>query len=257
MFTKDFTYEPESRTAYCRAEKLMGTRLEILLTDIEKRAAELIFETLIGEIASADALLNRFDPSSEVSRLNSALATCQNPAFSGQFGSPELEEWCRLAEYYRSKTEGIFDVRYGGGYDFGGLAKGAALAKAARTLRDRGVHNALLNFGGSSIAGLGHHPFGDAWAVDVPDPFSGRTLCTVRLRDSALSVSGNTPGYGGHITDTLNGERILARRVVVVTAPDAADAEVLSTALMAAPPVRRAALLAEFPGAEAQFFDNL
>jgi thiamine biosynthesis lipoprotein ApbE len=45
--------------------------------------------------------------------------------------------------------------------------------------------------------------------------------------------------------------------VVVVTALNPADAEVLSTALMAAQCGRREKLLAEFPGAEAQFFDNL
>ncbi len=105
--------------------------------------------------------------------------------------------------------------------------------------------------------GLGHHPYGDSWTVDVPDPFSGRTLCTVRLCDSALSVSGNTPGYGGQIVDTQSGERVLSPRVVVVTALNPADAEVLSTALMAAQCGRREKLLAEFPGAEAQFFYNL
>ena len=170
--------------------------------------------------------------------------------------SPELSAWGCLAETYRAKTGGAFDVRYAGEYDFGGLAKGAMLSRAAQALRDRGVHDALLNFGGSSILGLGHHPFGDAWKVDVPDPFSGRTLVTVKLRDSAMSVSGNTPGYGGHIVDTQTGERVLASRVVVVTAPDPTDAEVLSTSIMANP-TRRETLLAAFPGASAQIFDNL
>ena len=253
MLTKDFTYESESRTAYCCAEKLMGTRFEILLTDIGKRAAELLVDSLLEHISADDSLLNRFDPSSEVSRLNSAIAASKRDlAFSEQ-----MTKWCELAELYRAKTGGIFDVRYGGGYDFGGLAKGEELEWASETLRDRGIHNALLNFGGSSIVGLGHHPYGDSWTVDVPDPFSGRTLCTVRLCDSALSVSGNTPGYGGQIVDTQSGERVLSPRVVVVTALNPADAEVLSTALMAAQCGRREKLLAEFPGAEAQFFDNL
>ncbi len=120
MLTKDFTYESESRTAYCCAEKLMGTRFEILLTDIEKRAAELLVDSLIEHISADDSLLNRFDPSSEVSRLNSALAASKRDlAFSEQ-----MTKWCELAELYRAKTGGIFDVRYGGGYERGRNSSG-------------------------------------------------------------------------------------------------------------------------------------
>ena len=226
---REFTYEPSVRTAYCCAQKLMGTRLEIILTDIEKRAAELLCEQILGEVIAADSLLNRFDPSSELSRLNSALKSSDLAPIS-----PELARWIKLAEGYKRKTGGLFDVKYSGEYDFGGMAKGAMLKSISELLRGRGVNDALINFGGSSIYGLGHHPFGDSWSIDVPDPFGTGNLCTVNLRDSGLSVSGNTPGYSAHIVNPSNGERISSRRIVVVQSPDPLDAEVLSTTLMVA-----------------------
>lgn len=217
----------------------MGTRIEVLMTDIERRAGEVVWDALLVYIIAADSLLNRFDPSSEVSRINT----------SGAQPSPELSEWLDTAEHYRVMSGGIFDVRYGGLLDFGGIAKGAVLRYAAGLLRGRGVLNALVDFGGSSILGLGHHPYGDAWEISLPDPYNGETLATVRLNDSALSVSGNRPGYGGHIVDPRSGARISGRRTVLVNSADPLDAEVMSTVLMADPN------FPAFAGCKAEIYD--
>ena len=101
------------------------------------------------------------------------------------------------------------------------------------------VKNAFVDFGGSSIIGMGHHPYGDCWKVGFDSPETGVRLRDFRLYDSSLSTSGNTPSYSGHIVNPLTGVANRRKMAATVVAGDSLDAEVLSTVWMIASPEQR------------------
>ena len=118
--------------------------------------------------------------------------------------------------------------------DFGGFAKGYALKKIGVLLREAGVGSAFVDFGNSSILGIGRHPYGPCWRVSLPDPATGNALAEFDLVDRALSVSGNTAAHTEHIVNPRTGLRDASRQIVAVVADDPLDAEVVSTAWMIA-----------------------
>ena len=225
----------------------MGTALEFLTAGFDPGKASRLWERLENEAVRLDRLLSRFDPESEVYRLN-----------SGALASPgkEIAGLIEMAGNYRERTCGLFDIHPDGRtLDFGGFAKGWFLTLCLDALRQEGVRNAFVDFGGSAILALGAHPHGDCWKVSVPNPYDGSILAETDLKDTALSTSGNSPLYGGHILNPLTGEKVTARKLVTVRSADPLEAEVLSTALMAADESRRKIIEREFPGAEIEIYD--
>ena len=234
-------YFPQRSLFHGSVPRVMGTRLELIIVGKSAEDSLELWEKLCAEAFRLDLMLNRFDPGSELSELNSL-------SDAGEvFPSGEMLSLLRVCQSYRVATGGLFDVSYsgcgsspvvrgnvvdlrGGRLDFGGFAKGWFSRYALSVLKEAGVEHAFLDFGGSSIVTVGTHPFGDCWKVEVPDPFSGRTLCTVDLRGSCLSVSGNRPAYDGHIVDPRSGRPVTGRLVCVCVSADPLDAEVGSTA---------------------------
>ena len=242
----DFSYSAEGRIAHAHIDRVMGTRFDLVIPDIAEAAARLLWESLCDWLQASDLLLDRFNAGSEVARLNAGKADSPSAA---------LSEWIETGEHYRKLTGGLFSVRAGGRLDFGGLAKGVAVRHAKTLLQSRGVLNAYIDFGGSAILGLGHHPYGPEWKVSVRDPFRGGVLMEAGLRDLALSTSGNTPGYSGHIVNPLSGEKCVSRTLVCVTAEDPVDAEVLSTTLMIASDEQKDKVTGFFPSAKMRIFE--
>jgi len=130
----------------------------------------------------------------------------------------------------------VFFDRAGVELDLGGIAKGYAVDRAVAVLKQRGIKNALVSAGGSTIYGLGAPPKEIGWEVKLQDPVAPyQTALTVRLKDQALSVSGSYEKFfemGGrrysHIMDPRTGrpvEGILSVAVVTDTgtAGDALD----------------------------------
>ena len=244
---------------------VMGTKLDALLVGPERAQALQVWEDLCAEVSRLDAMLNRFDPSSELSRLNAGADA--GPVFPGA----ELLSLIRLCEDYRIKTGGLFDITRGtcgeglqfepdgslslngGSLDFGGFAKGWFLRYCKERLEAVGIGTAYVDFGGSTILGLGRHPFGDSWRVRVTHPYTGAVMQDVDLVDCALSTSGNRPGYSGHIVDPRSGRPVEARRIVTVVSEDPLEAEVLSTAAMVADEAELDGLRAHF-GATVKVF---
>lgn len=241
-------YYPDRALFHGVVPLVMGTKLEALLLGPDEQAALSLWEQMCAEAWRLNTLLDRFDASSEVSRLNAA-------ADSGEIlPAPELVPLLRLCEDYRVRTRGLFDITRGtcgegmrfspdgsvslngGSLDFGGFAKGYYLRMCKRMLECAGVETAYVDFGGSSILALGHHPFGDSWRIRVTHPFSGRVLQDVDLVDRSLSTSGNRPAYRNHIVDPRTGKAVTALRIVTVVSPDPLEAEILSTAAMVADP---------------------
>ena len=76
--------------------------------------------------------------------------------------------------------------------DLGGIAKGYIADQIADFLRERGVKNAMLNFGGNVVT-VGNKPDGSAWKVGLQNPL-GKTgedfWAFVESRDSTVVTSG-------------------------------------------------------------------
>jgi thiamine biosynthesis lipoprotein len=142
--------------------------------------------------------------------------------------------------------------------DLGGFGKGWTLDVLRAEFIRRGVSCAFFSFGESSVSVIGRHPLGRPWPVGIADVFAaGKVRHTFELLDTALSTSGNSPGntWGGnvrfgHIIDPLTLQPVTGYRTLSVVCATAAEAEVLSTALLVAPGEVRAALREAYNGAE-------
>jgi thiamine biosynthesis lipoprotein len=138
------------------------------------------------------------------------------------------------------KARTVFFDQLGVELDLGGIAKGYAVDRAVTLLKQRGVNNALISAGGSTIFGFGAPPpsglNATGWEVKLQDPIApDKTALIVRLKDQALSVSGSYEKFfelGGrrysHIMDPRTGrpvEGVLSVAVVTGsgTAGDALD----------------------------------
>jgi thiamine biosynthesis lipoprotein len=154
----------------------MATRWRCWLTGADRQHLSAVGNWWVDELERWDRLLSKFDPASEVTRLNRA--PVGKPCKVG----PELFELLNFCEQAKQATHGIFDVTassFGGQdsvledsaapyqldheqclfrwsrarrqLDFGGVAKGYVLDQLAPALREHGVQAALLDAGGSSL----------------------------------------------------------------------------------------------------------
>jgi FAD:protein FMN transferase len=126
--------------------------------------------------------------------------------------------------------------------DFGGLAKGLAVARALELLAELGVEHAIVNAGGDlmTLGRPGYRP----WRIGVRDPLGAGVLASIELGDGeALFTSGDYErGYDWegerihHVIDPRSGRpsRGLAAATVLHTDPALADAA--ATTLMIAGP---------------------
>ncbi len=130
--------------------------------------------------------------------------------------------------------------------DFGGDAKGLALDIALDTLRQLGIHHAIVNIGGDMKA-LGNKPDGSPWHIGVEDPFHPRqVIARIDLHDGeAVVTSGTYERYFdwqgtrySHILDPTTGWPAHGLVSVTVIHPDATTADAAATALLVAGPKR-------------------
>ena len=125
--------------------------------------------------------------------------------------------------------------------NLGAVGKGYALDQAAERLRDRwGIESALLHGGGSSVFAIGQPPGQPrGWAVRLAHPtVEGQSVGTVWLRDRGLGTSAATHQYFeyngrklGHLLDPRTGRPAEGTASSSVTAPTAAEADAMSTAV--------------------------
>lgn len=118
--------------------------------------------------------------------------------------------------------------------DFGGIAKGWALDKAAAILREHGIHNALINIGGNVMAlgSKGQQP----WAVGIQHPRNSGPLATLALYDGeAIGTSGDYQRFFdldgrrySHLLDPRTGEPARHTQAVTVLITPRANAGMLS-----------------------------
>jgi thiamine biosynthesis lipoprotein len=147
-------------------------------------------------------------------------------------------------------------TREGMSIDLGGIGKGYTLDRLVDLLRAQGLTSVLLDFGQSSIWALGQPPDAAGWRLLVRQP-DGNSVGVVTLHDQALSVSGsfgqsfsvNGRQYG-HIIDPRTGTPLGRNLLACVIAPNAAQAEALSKALLILGEQQGIALLQRLPEVE-------
>lgn len=132
-------------------------------------------------------------------------------------------------------------LRDGLAYNLGAVGKGYALDRAASLLREHwGVRSALLHGGGSSVLAIGTPP-GDprGWPIQIRHPAEpDRSLGTIHLRGRGVGTSAATFQYFeykgvklGHLLDPRTGWPAAGTASASVTAPSAAEADAMSTAV--------------------------
>lgn len=254
-------YHESGKMLHGSLENIMGTRFEVLMIGLYKRKSHEVWNETVHELRRLDRVFNRFDEGSETSKIN------REAASTPVHVSPEMWAILQNCRDYHTRTKGLFDITLNDfntvimdanensvafsknnlTLDFGGYAKGYALAKIKELLLQNGIEHCFVDFGNSSILGMGHHPHGDSWKVSVRDPYHpDATLGELSLHDQALSVSGNSPTYTGHIVLPDSGLAVNARKVASIISKDPLDAEVLSTVFMMANEEEKEWLTKEF-----------
>ena len=246
-------YYDASSTFHGYISNIMGTRLDLIIVDFPKNQSILMWNKIVIELERLHKMLNRFDAASELSRVNLKAKTSKVSV------SNEMWEILENCKHYYLITDKLFDITLNNlskvsfdektksvafpskdySFDLGGYAKGYAIERIKKMLLDVNVKYALVNFGDSSIAAIGHHPFGDCWSVSIENPFKkGEILKEVKLKNEDLSTSGNTPSHKKHIINPETKEFNEQNKVVCVKSKNSIDAEVLSTTLMLATTVQ-------------------
>ena len=228
---------------------IMGTRLDVLIIGKDECLMSLVWDEMVSEIMRLHKMLNRFDPESDISYINTH-------AFSHPV-KPCDELWNILTDIgkHHRNTLGFFDVTLHDynmvirdektktvfiadktiSLDLGGYAKGYALAKMQQILFQYNITQAFINFGNSSVLALGAHPHGNCWSVGLENPLCPeKQLKVFELLDNSLSTSGNTKQHTNHIVNPHSGKYAPERRLVSIVSRDCIEAEILSTALMVA-----------------------
>ena len=172
----------------------MHSRADVVLCGLGEEQAGEAVEEIATEALRIECRLNRFDPASDLARLNGSPAgkyaldaemafifadaarlrkltlgmfdiAIQTPGFSDN-SNPSNE-----TEYYTLVDGGIELLRLGAIFDLGGYAKGYALERAREILRRWRVENALASFGNSSVLGLGSRPgTNNGWPIGIQNP---------------------------------------------------------------------------------------
>ncbi|MHC4390430.1 MAG: FAD:protein FMN transferase [Planctomycetota bacterium] len=237
---------PAPEGALREARYAMGTVLEVIAFPVDSAGAPIdpsrVREAVCAaydEVERLEGLLSTWREHSEVSRINRAAGGEPVPV------SPDTIACLAAARSAAERSGGAFDpTRVDGGFsaieidskrgtarlarpglslDLGGIGKGYALDRAGAALRARGVHSALLSFGGQLLA-VGPPPaaHADAWVAGA--------LGLYRLRVGSIATSA-TSERGGHIIDPRSGQALVGRRAVTVFADSATEADALSTAI--------------------------
>lgn len=234
----------------------MGARFEVFLFGQEEEHLEAVAAAVIEEIVRLDGVLSRFDPRSEIARINRE--ACHAPARVDREVFALLEK----CEEARRLTDGYFDVSASSGIaveenalqldaencavrftqpdvsaDLGGVGKGYALDRAREIMLRFGVTCGLLHGGASSVLAAGAPPDKNGWPVAMRHPLTpdAEPVAQVELMDQALSCSAaRHPGQRqSDVLNPLTGRPLDGNAACVTLAANATEAEIFSTALLA------------------------
>lgn len=225
----------------------MHTRIDLAIcAEVGRDDLVEIATEIKAEIQKYEVIANRFNPESELSFVN-------DNGYTGKMLviSPELYAILIDCQRYNKETLGYFDIainslsRYKDGsaayilnsennaiqflhpdiqLDLSGFIKGYALKKVSQLLEKKGIENALVNVGNSSVLAKGNHPFGVGWKVSVPT--TGHECV---LMNECLTTSGNSDLTQWPVINPKNGTVTRNKSSVSVITACPAIGEVLST----------------------------
>lgn len=260
--------------------RAMGAPASMVIAGMEQPAAVPLFSRIEAELLRLEKIFSLFQPQSQLSKLNLhgfladpapelldvlSLSASLNAASDGAFDPTIQPMWQALA-LDQDNTAAIgwhhlhFDssevrlMRPGMALTLNGIAQGYVTDRIADLMRAEGLENLLLDMG--EIAALGQRPDGQNWHVGIQSP-NGALRSKLSLSDRALATSataGTLVGEGqSHIIDPRSGRGADLSRLVSVSAPRAALADGLSTALCLLPATKASDLIQHFPGARLEY----
>ncbi len=189
--------------------------------------------------------------------------------FRGDGRMPSAEDLAAARRHVGAKHVILNDTAKSIGFDdsgveldLGGIAKGYAVDRVVRLLRERGISAALISAGGSTIYALGSPPGRNGWDVMIQDPVNPqKTARTVRLKDRAFSVAGSSEKSfesGGarysHIMNPRTGRPVQGILSVAVLASSGTAGDALDDALFVLGPAHSGEYLKRLPGIDVSFF---
>jgi FAD:protein FMN transferase len=225
-----------------RARPLLGTFVEIAVRAPNETVLRRAIAVGFIAVAEVQRLMNRHDPTSELSRLNRE-AVRSKVALHGW-----TLEVLRAAQKFAEESHGAFDVTTGSAgswrdvaidengrvsfrqpltIDLGGIAKGFAVDRAVEALKKAGAISGIVNAGGDLRV------FGDnSQAIQVRHPVDpGRAAGTVHLRNRALATSASY--FAPALFDRRTGQALADEISVTVAAPDCLTADALTKIALA------------------------
>ena len=227
----------------------MDTFAEISCFSLDREKALVAMREALDEAERIEKLFNKFDETSEVSKIN---------ALQGEeevVVSIELFKIIERSIYYSEISDGSFDITVAplkkGRYkdivldkdrlsvrfldkdikiDLGGIAKGYAVDRAKEILRSHGIESALIDIGGNIYA-LGSPSGKKSWQIGIRDPrYNDNIIHRLSLKNRAVATSGNYE-RPSHIIDPASGRPAGEVMSVTIVADSAERSDVLSTAV--------------------------
>ena len=259
----------------------MGAAASLRLEGLTDAQAAPIIVAVEDEVTRLENIFSLYRPNSQLSRLNRdghlhtpapelldvfSLCTSLYRVTEGAFDPTIQPLWMALAtgasadkiEAARgtigwdkvSVQSNAIQLPYPGqsGLTLNGIAQGAITDRIAALLRGYGLRDVLVDMG--EITALGRHGDGQDWRVGVTGP-GGTIHKRISLRDRAIATSDagalKLSDQHGHILNPNGGA--LPHQALSISAPEAALADGLSTALCALTEAQAEAVLAQFPDA--------
>ncbi|GAB4358421.1 MAG: FAD:protein FMN transferase [Gammaproteobacteria bacterium] len=293
---------PAGAKWYTADDTIMGTTIHVELWHENEREGERLTELARNELRRIDAAMSPHKPGSDIYRLNREaaagpvavsgelidlveraldLSRITAGAFDITFASAGYAYDYRMAvrpsdNQLRSLRPNI-DYRYvmvdrdralirfarsGVKVDLGGIAKGYAVERSIRLLRDQGVRHALVSAGGDTRV-LGDRN-GRPWIVGIRHPRSkGKLVTRLPLVDEAVSTSGDYERFFEdqgvryhHIINPETGDSARGVQSVTIIGPDATMTDGLSTGVFVLGAERGLNLINRLPGYEAVIIDG-
>jgi thiamine biosynthesis lipoprotein ApbE len=272
-----------SFATFHRSVFAMNTCLDVLFWGNDQLAFENAFQKIVDSVEKIELTISRYNEDSELFRLN-------KHGYPHPFKvSDRLMGLINVGATFFRQSNGYFNISLGHQFhqlkngekvelpssvkfedrvaidpgnrtvqflqpnislDFGGMGKGVATKAIAEIIGNHGIKNAFINFGGSSILTRGSHPHGDYW----PFSLAGQHHSVWKLNNDCLSISSLHRDVLGqktiHVLNPFNAGLEITARIVVVQSENPIEAEVLSTALIAAPETEHSKISPNFKTAE-------
>jgi len=188
-----------------------------------------------GALAGVEAVFRGLDETFSLYREDSELSRVARRELPLTAASSPVKDAYETAIVWRAATRGAFTPnRPDGVIDLNGIVKAMAIERSGEVLAAAGAIDWCVNAGGDVLYG-GASPEESDWVTGIADPADrGSLLASVALFGPHRAVA--TSGFserGDHIWLRVEQERHFAQ--VTVFAPDIVLADVLSTAILAAP----------------------